>query len=89
MTQVIINNETTRFNGKKSALGFIRDFIRKERRNYRLSHNITDNVNELPPAELTGIALVDIASYKLNNMGAEMLIKLLTDFGVNAKIEEV
>lgn len=88
MVQVTINNEITRFDGKKSALGFIRAIIRKERRNYRLAHNLNDNVNELPPTQKTGIALVDIASYSLNNKGAEMLIKLLNDFGMNAAIQE-
>lgn len=87
MTQVTINNETTTFASVKSALMYTRDIIRNARRIYRKAHCLPDNVHELPPAERTGYDLVDMAPYKLSNMGAEQLCKLLNDYGISAKIE--
>lgn len=86
---VITKNGEYNFASKKSALMYVRDIIRMERRAYRKAHNLTDNVDELPPAEKTGIALVDMASYKLSNMGAQQLEELLNDYGYFVKIRKV
>jgi len=89
MTIVITRNETKTFESMKSALNWVRGTIRNERRYYRTAHDLTDNVNELPPAEKTGIELVDMASYKLSNMGAEQLEELLVQYGYPIRIRKV
>lgn len=88
-TIVITKKEEMNFASVKSALLYVRNIIRTERRAYRKAHNLTDNVGELPPAEKTGIALVDMASYKLSNMGAQQLEELLNDYGYFVKIRKV
>ena len=88
-TIVITKNGEYNFASKKSALMYVRDLIRTERRAYRKAHNLTDNVNELPPTEKTGINLVDMASYKLGNMGAGHLEDLLNEYGYFIKIRKV
>lgn len=88
MTTVTINNESKKFASTRSALMYVRDIIRTTRRVYRKNHNLADNVYELPTSEKTGIALVDMASYKLSNMGAKQLCDLLNAFEIPATITE-
>lgn len=89
MIQVTHNNTTTTHTSIKSALSYLRDVARMERRAYRRAHSLPDNVNSLPPAWATGIALVDMASYKLSNLGADQLCSLLTNFGKPTTIKEL
>lgn len=82
-------NETYNFPSVKSALIYLRDVIRMERKAYRKAHNLTINVSALAPAEATGIELVDMASYKLNDLGADKLCDLLTNYGIPTTIKEL